>query len=456
MMLPDLVLFLLFLTLYTVAPVPYPDGFAWDGYTPELYANGLAGARTLLVDPAGDILVLARDNKAGQIMALWEDASGVVQQSVIVQANLDLSHGMAFYQGYLYASSDTTVYRWKYEAAQRTQVANMTTPEIIVHSMNANGHGGAPQGHRTRTLALKDTNLYISVGSDQNVDADSSRSRIRVVDIQTIPAGGYDFLTAKVFADGLRNEVGLTFDFYGRLWGVENGADNLARADLGGDIHEENPAEELNLFDGPDGTFYGYPFCWTEYNIPGGLGKGRGSQWAWPDFMNDGIHTDAWCANVSNNRPPVLALPGHSAPLGITFYDGDNCNATQSFDCSMKGDAFVAFHGSWDRNVPTGYKVIRIPFTQNTSNPMPTGDTQDVFGQTDAATKCAGKANLKCMRPVNAVFRKGVMFVSSDATGEVIRIRKGSGDTSGGLSQTSGGQNHLAQMINLASATETT
>ena len=72
--------------------------------------------------------------------------------------------------------------------------------------------------------------------------------------------------------------------------------------------------------------------------------------------MNDGIHTDAWCANVSNNRPPVLALPGHSAPLGITFYDGDNCNATQSFDCSMKGDAFVAFHGSWDRNVPTGTK----------------------------------------------------------------------------------------------------
>ncbi|CAG8680166.1 145_t:CDS:1, partial [Paraglomus brasilianum] len=82
----------------------------------------------------------------------------------------------------------------------------------------------------------------------------------------------------------------------------------------------------------------------------------------------------------------------------------------------MKGDAFVAFHGSWDRNVPTGYKVIRVPFTQNTSYPMPTGDTQDVFGQTDA---------------VNAVFRKGVMFILSDATGEVIRVRKGSEDTNG-------------------------
>ena len=143
----------------------------------------------------------------------------------------------------------------------------------------------------------------------------------------------------------------------------------------------------------------------------------------------------------------MFTFPGHSAPLGITFYDGDNCNGAQSFDCSMKGDAFVALHGSWDRKVPTGYKVVHVPFTTNTNNPMPTGDVQDVFGQKDAATKCTGKENLNCVRPVNAVFRKGAMFVSSDATGEVIRIRKGSGDTSGGLSQTSGGQNHLANLL---------
>jgi glucose/arabinose dehydrogenase len=50
-----------------------------------------------------------------------------------------------------------------------------------------------------------------------------------------------DFQTGEVFADGLRNEVGLAFDRHGVLWGVENGADKLKREDLGGDIHNENP-----------------------------------------------------------------------------------------------------------------------------------------------------------------------------------------------------------------------
>jgi len=50
-----------------------------------------------------------------------------------------------------------------------------------------------------------------------------------------------DFQTMEVFADGLRNEVGLAFDRHGALWGVENSADKLNRDDLGGDIHENNP-----------------------------------------------------------------------------------------------------------------------------------------------------------------------------------------------------------------------
>ena len=84
----------------------------------------------------------------------------------------------------------------------------------------------------------------------------------------------------------------------GELWGVENGADKLKRSDLGGDIHNENPAEELNRF-GPAGAnltavgaaapgssggtrHWGYPWCWSEYALPAGVGRGRGAVWAWP------------------------------------------------------------------------------------------------------------------------------------------------------------------------------
>lgn len=104
-------------------------------------------------------------------------------------------------------------------------------------------------------------------------------------------------LWIQLFAEGLRNEGGLAFDNNGVLHGVENGADNLNRADLGGDIHDLNPTEEFNRFDGPLGQHFGYPYCFSTYNLPG---YAPGTQFAWPDFMNDGVHNDDWCKNVNN------------------------------------------------------------------------------------------------------------------------------------------------------------
>ena len=83
---------------------------------------------------------------------------------------------------------------------------------------------------------------------------------------------------------------------------MENSADNLKRSDLGGDIHNENPAEELNDFpEEKAGQHWGYPYCWTEFSLPeqdGGMGAG--TAWAWPSFMNDGTHTDEWCRENTN------------------------------------------------------------------------------------------------------------------------------------------------------------
>ncbi len=52
---------------------------------------------------------------------------------------------------------------------------------------------------------------------------------------------------------------------------------------------------------------------------------------------------------------PAVEMQAHSAPLGLTFYDGD------AFPEEYRGNLFVAFHGSWNRTVPTGYKVVHIP-----------------------------------------------------------------------------------------------
>nr|PZN15930.1 MAG: hypothetical protein DIU78_25310 [Pseudomonadota bacterium] len=371
-----------------------PEGFcAWQ------WASGVGEARGITVDSEGNVLVVARGD--ADVVALWdEDGDGVssdTERAVIASAP-GLNHGIALHEGYLYASSATTVYRWPY-TANRMPLGN---PETVVTGIPSGGHS-------TRTLALDDAYLYVSVGSGSNVDSDSTRARIRRFALADLDDGPVAFTQGEVFADGLRNEVGLAFDAQGRLWGVENGRDSLSRADLGGDIHEDNPAEELNLFE-EAGRFYGYPYCWTEFVLPDSVGMGAGTQWADPEFMDDGTHTDAWCRDPDNVVPPVLAFQAHSAPLDILFYEG------AAFPAEYQGDAIVSLHGSWNRDEPTGYKVVRMPFDDDG---MPTGDVVPLLEYAGPGDDAAEWPH----RPVGlAVLPSGVLLVTSDASDAVLAV----------------------------------
>lgn len=140
----------------------------------------------------------------------------------------------------------------------------------------------------------------------------------------------------------------------------------MKRSDLGGDIHNTNPSEEVNLFSQPN-KFYGYPYCWSE----GKLNRNPsipGTQWLHPNFLNTNyrfaffnflkmLHlqnsklklffkkksSDDWCKSITNVVPPAWNLPAHAAPLDILFwYD-------PSFPSHYIGNAFVSFHGSWNK-----------------------------------------------------------------------------------------------------------
>ncbi len=332
-----------------------PDGFcAW------LWATDVGSPRGIIIDDNGDVLVLSRADES-VVLLHDDDGDGVSTngERVTMASESGLNHGLAIDGGYLYASSDTTVYRWDYPA-DRVPLGDAA---VVIDGIPGDGHS-------TRTIVFDDAFLYISVGSGSNVDADSSRARIRRFAIADLGGEAIDFADGEVFADGLRNEVGLAFDSNGRLWGVENGSDNLSRSDFDPpDIHQDNPAEELNLFAEP-GLFYGYPYCWSEFSLPEGQGMGPRTQWTDPNFVGDGTHTDEWCRDPNNVVPPVLAMQGHSAPLDLLFYPGG------SFPEDFVGDAIVTFHGSWNRDVPTGYNVMRIPFG---SDGMPSGEPQPLL-----------------------------------------------------------------------------
>eukprot|EP00980_Cylindrotheca_fusiformis_P006550 scaffold1384_cov116-Cylindrotheca_fusiformis.AAC.28 len=373
----------------------------------------IARPRSILATGTDSLLALERGRES--VVYLFDsDGDGLPDSKRDVASASDLNHGLEFHNGYIYASSDTTVYRWPYEG---DFVVNGDV-EVAVENMNADGNGGAPQGHRTRTLIFDDRdNLYISVGSNNNIDPDSYRSRIRRFNLGN-GALPLDFQQGEVFADGLRNEVGLAFDRHGDLWGVENGADNLFRSDLGGSIKEDNPAEELNRFKEEDaGKHWGYPYCWTEFKLPEPPGLGNGAVWAWPSFMDDGVITDDQCRQ--DYVPAVVSMQGHSAPLGITFYQWQSpedlpseCGDSFAFPQEMDGYAFVAFHGSWNRNIPTvlvGFKVIYIPMDADGN---PSGGPVDLLAHEGSSAKWDNG-----FRPVDVSFDDcGRLLLSSDGT----------------------------------------
>ena len=364
--------------------------------------------RSVVARGTSDMFVLERDT-SGVVLLKDTNGDGLADSRTRVATASGLNHGLAVSDGFIYASSDTTVYRWPVNDAN----AVTGTTQVVISNIEGGGN------HVTRTLAFDSLGrLYVSVGSRNNIDTDSSRARIRRF---TLKGSGFpiDFATGEVFADGLRNEVGLAFDKYGVLWGVENSADNLKRNDLGGDIHNDNPAEELNQFREVDkGKHWGYPWCWSEFSLPEPFGEGPGTPWAWPNTIED--VTDAECR--ANYVPTALALQAHSAPLGITFYQW---KATRPAGCvgafpkSMDGYAFVAYHGSWNRDEPTGYKVVYVEMDAN-GNVREGATAQDLLKHKPPSAQWPDG-----FRPVDVDFDDcGRLLVTSDGSGgsKVVRI----------------------------------
>jgi glucose/arabinose dehydrogenase len=371
-----------------ICGAPLDEALVLDGFCADELPVDVDNARSVFSLGTSDMIILERGKNRVSFLA-DTDGDNVADsvQEVVVPPNNDLlTHGLAVNGGYLYASSSTTVYRWPFDTSNPI-LSSSQSVEVLINNMNADGNGGAPLGHWTRTLAFDaQGRLYVSIGSSENVDPNSFRSRIRRFSLDSSNNFPIDFATGEVFADGLRNEVGLAFDKHGILWGVENGADKLRRNDLGGDITEDNPAEELNRF--PEelaGQTWGYPYCWSEFSLPPNVGMGRNSVWAWPSFVDDGVHTDEWCR--ANTHQSELSMQAHSAPLGITFYNyhpaetlDPSCAADGgTFPAWMDGYAFIAHHGSWNRDVPTGYKIVAVEMNADGRVPNRDQETAQPF-----------------------------------------------------------------------------
>jgi glucose/arabinose dehydrogenase len=366
---------------------------------------GLAYARQIALAPNGDLFV----SIPGEVWVIYDaDGDGLSagnERSRFAYAP-NANHGLALTGTHVYVSSDTMVYRFPYVLGERTTAA---PPETVVQGMPA-------AGHDARTLLVDAQNrLYVNIGSGSNVDAPAApeappatRAQIRRYDLSAIPAGGHPAMGGELFAAGLRNENGLMIDSRGRMWGVENGRDQLIVG--GDDIHFDNPAEEVNLFDtSRPGRNYGYPFCWSEGIWSGAAAKGPGAQHLDPD--QPGGFTEAKCQDKNLVVPPAFALPAHLAPLDLVEYRG------RGYPSDYAGNVFVTSHGSWNREIgQVGRTILRLRMGAN----GPTAaDTFLGPRAEDGGLAPAGWG----VRPVSIlVDGAGLLTFSDDATGSIHKI----------------------------------
>jgi glucose/arabinose dehydrogenase len=281
---------------------------------------------------------------------------------------LQAPFGLAFNNGFLYVGNTGSIVRYKYSNGD---LMAQGAPEKLMDLPTG--------GHSTRNILFNraGTKMYVAVGSSSNNDAGEDCRRAAILEFN--PDGsGY-----RIYASGIRNPVGLALQpGTDTLWTAINERDNLGE-DLVPDY-----ATSVK-----DGGFYGWPYSYIGKNYdPRYVG-------AFPDLVNRAI-------------VPDVLMPAHAAALGITFYTG-----TQ-FPQRYRNGGFVALHGSWNRSVASGYKVVFFPMNNGRPGPL-----EDFMFNLLTANGENGTPIQAWARPVGVtVARDGALLVSDDNSNRIWKI----------------------------------
>ena len=276
--------------------------------------------------------------------------------------------GIAFNNGYLYVGNTASLVRFRYSNGD---LKAQGEPEKLMNLPAG--------GHSTRNILFNraGTKMYVAVGSQSNNNAGEDCRRAAILEFN--PDGsGY-----RIYASGIRNPVGLALQpGTDIVWTAMNERDNL------GDDLVPDYATSVK-----DGAFYGWPYSYIGKNYdPRYVG-------AFPDLVNKAL-------------VPDVLLPAHAAALGITFYTGNQ------FPQRYRNGGFVALHGSWNRSVAAGYKVVFFPLNNGKPGPI-----EDFLSGFLASTGANGTPIETWGRPVGVlVARDGSLLVSDDGSNRIWKI----------------------------------
>ncbi len=331
------------------------------GFRVSVYADRLPGARMLALTPGGDLLVSR--TRSGEVVLLEQDRNGDGKadgRRVLID-RLDNPHGMDFLGDWLYIGEGGEVGRVRMDPANRKTVGAY---EPVVTGLPRGGN------HWRRSMRIgPDGRLYVGIGSTCNACVEENPRRAALLRFNADGSGG------EILATGLRNTGDMDWSPYdGALY-----ANDIGRDMLGDDF----PPDELNRIEA--GGFYGWPY----YN---------GDSVPDPDMGPDPL------ADQRSPIPPVHGYRAHNTPLGIRFVD------TSDWPAGYDRVAIVALHGSWNRSVPDGYKLVSLHF----------GDSG--VEERDFLTGFRHDGRI-IGRPVGVLQgTDGALYVSDDYAGAVYRI----------------------------------
>jgi glucose/arabinose dehydrogenase len=311
-----------------------------------------------------------KHGKSANNILLFRDTNndGIPDTKTIFLTNLNQPYGMLIMGDWFYVANTDGLVRYPYKTGQ-TKITGMGQPIL-------NLPAGGYNNHWTRNLRAKGNKIYVAVGSGSNVAEHGIENEKRRADVLEINPDGTG---ERVYASGLRNPAGIDFQpGTGVLYASVNERDNL-----GDDLVPDYFTSVK------EGGFYGWPYAYFgQHEDPSHKGQR-------PDMVKKTI-------------VPDMSLGSHTASLGLCFY------GAKSFPAHYQNGAFIGQHGSWNRSVIVGYKVVFVPFING--KPSQPEDFLTGFIHDINKKEVYG-------RPVGvAVAKDGALLVADDTGNKIWRV----------------------------------